>query len=95
MPVASGSRVDSDGTQWATAELALAPLAPSDYVLDVGAGDAEPALIGAVDEAIALLAVDIADQDGDGVGHPAGKDGASLPGEFGQRWVGQIGRAHV
>jgi hypothetical protein len=32
VPVAAGTRIDA-GRAWATAELALAPLAPADYVL--------------------------------------------------------------
>jgi VWFA-related protein len=36
VPVVSATRADADGTRWATAELVLAPLAPGDYVIDVG-----------------------------------------------------------
>jgi hypothetical protein len=32
-------RTDADGTKWATGELALAPLAPADYVVELSAGD--------------------------------------------------------
>ena len=35
VPVASATRNDADGSRWATAELALAPLAPGDYVIEV------------------------------------------------------------
>jgi VWFA-related protein len=35
VPVASGTRNDADGSRWATAELALAPLAAGDYVIEV------------------------------------------------------------
>ncbi len=35
VPVASGTRNDADGSRWATADLALAPLAPGDYVVEV------------------------------------------------------------
>jgi VWFA-related protein len=35
VPVASATRSDADGSRWATAELALAPLAPGDYVIEV------------------------------------------------------------
>jgi hypothetical protein len=37
IPVAAASRTDAEGTRWATAELALAPLAPGDYVVEVSA----------------------------------------------------------
>jgi VWFA-related protein len=39
VPVVANTRAGADGTKWATAELALAPLAPSDYVIEVAAGD--------------------------------------------------------
>jgi hypothetical protein len=39
VPVVANTRAGADGTTWATAELALAPLAPSDYVIEVAAGD--------------------------------------------------------
>jgi VWFA-related protein len=35
VPVASATRNDADGSRWATGELALAPLAPGDYVIEV------------------------------------------------------------
>ena len=35
VPVASATRNDADGSRWATAELALAPLATGDYVIEV------------------------------------------------------------
>ena len=35
VPVASNTRNDADGSRWATAELALAPLAAGDYVIEV------------------------------------------------------------
>jgi hypothetical protein len=35
VPVASATRNDADGSRWVTAELALAPLAPGDYVIEV------------------------------------------------------------
>jgi len=38
VPVAANTRAGADGTRWATAELALAPLAPSDYVIEVADG---------------------------------------------------------
>src|SRR5439155_13471536 len=38
VPVAAGDRSDPDGTRWATARVALVPLAPGDYVLDVVSG---------------------------------------------------------
>jgi hypothetical protein len=39
IPVTPSTRIDPDGTRWATAELLLAPLAPGDYVVEVVAGD--------------------------------------------------------
>lgn len=38
IPVAFGTRTDADGTAWATGELALAPLAPGDYLIDFAFG---------------------------------------------------------
>jgi hypothetical protein len=35
VPVSANTRTDVDGSRWATAELALAPLAPADYVVVV------------------------------------------------------------
>jgi VWFA-related protein len=35
VPVAANTRNDADGSRWATAELALAPLAAGDYVIEV------------------------------------------------------------
>jgi VWFA-related protein len=35
VPVASATRNDADGSRWATAELALAPLAAGDYIIEV------------------------------------------------------------
>jgi VWFA-related protein len=35
VPVAVAPRTDADGSTWQTAELALAPLAPSDYVIEL------------------------------------------------------------
>jgi VWFA-related protein len=39
VPVTAATRTDVDGTRWATGELALAPLAPADYVVEVSVGD--------------------------------------------------------
>jgi len=39
VPVTAATRTDADGTRWATGELALAPLAPADYVVEVSAGE--------------------------------------------------------
>jgi hypothetical protein len=39
VPVVSATRTDADGVHWATAELALSPLAAGDYVIEVSAGD--------------------------------------------------------
>ena len=42
MPVTAGTRADA-GLQWASAELALAPLAPGEYVIKLTmAGPGEP-----------------------------------------------------
>jgi hypothetical protein len=38
VPVASAMRDDADGSRWASAEVALAPLAPGDYLIEVSAG---------------------------------------------------------
>jgi VWFA-related protein len=38
VPVAAATRTDADGTRWATGELALAPLAPADYVVELSVG---------------------------------------------------------
>src|SRR6185295_7222717 len=42
VPVAAAIRDDADGSRWQTAQLALAPLAPADYVIEMtrGAGRA-------------------------------------------------------
>ena len=39
VPVASAMHSDADGTPWVTAEVALAPLAPGDYVIELAAGE--------------------------------------------------------
>jgi len=39
VPVAADLRTDADGTRWLTAQLALAPLAPGDYVVEITRGD--------------------------------------------------------
>jgi VWFA-related protein len=38
IPVATAVRNDADGSRWRTAQLALAPLAPGDYVIEQSAG---------------------------------------------------------
>jgi hypothetical protein len=38
VPVAASVREDADGSRWATAQLALAPLAPGDYVIELSSG---------------------------------------------------------
>ena len=38
IPVAAAIRDDPDGSRWRTAQLALAPLAPGDYVIEIIAG---------------------------------------------------------
>ena len=38
IPVTSAIREDADGSRWRTAQLALAPLAPGDYVVEQAAG---------------------------------------------------------
>ena len=35
LPVAAATRDDSDGSRWQTAQLALAPLAVGDYVIEL------------------------------------------------------------
>ena len=42
VPVTAALRDDADGSRWQTAQLALAPLAPADYVIEMttGAGGA-------------------------------------------------------
>ena len=35
IPIAVAPRTDADGSSWQTAELALAPLAPADYVVEL------------------------------------------------------------
>jgi hypothetical protein len=39
VPVTAALRDDSDGSRWHTAQLALAPLAPGDYVIELAAGE--------------------------------------------------------
>jgi VWFA-related protein len=39
VPVTAAMRDDADGSRWATAQLALAPLAPGDYAIELAAGD--------------------------------------------------------
>ncbi len=38
VPVAAASRIDADGSRWMTAQLALAPLAPGDYAIEITVG---------------------------------------------------------
>ena len=38
VPVTAAVRDDADGSRWQTAQLALAPLAPADYVIELTAG---------------------------------------------------------
>jgi VWFA-related protein len=38
VPVTVASRDDGDGTRWQTAQLALAPLAPADYIIELTSG---------------------------------------------------------
>src|SRR6185295_8361840 len=42
IPVAAAEREDADGSRWQTAQLALAPLGPGDYVIELSsrAGEA-------------------------------------------------------
>jgi len=40
VPVSVGQRSDADGSRWMTAQLALAPLAPADYVVELSQGSA-------------------------------------------------------
>jgi len=39
VPVAAAVRDDADGSRWLTAQLALAPLAPGDYVIEIANGE--------------------------------------------------------
>jgi hypothetical protein len=39
VPVTAAVRDDADGSRWVTAQLALAPLAPGDYVIELASGD--------------------------------------------------------
>jgi VWFA-related protein len=39
VPVTAALRDDGDGSRWRTAQLALAPLAPGDYVIEIASGD--------------------------------------------------------
>ncbi|HXI27748.1 MAG TPA: VWA domain-containing protein, partial [Vicinamibacterales bacterium] len=39
VPVTAAVRTDPDGSRWQTAQLALAPLAPGDYVIELASGD--------------------------------------------------------
>jgi VWFA-related protein len=39
VPVAAALRDDNDGSRWRTAQLALAPLATGDYVIEIASGD--------------------------------------------------------
>jgi len=42
VPVTAAVRDDADGSRWATAQLALAPLAPADYAIEITAGSGGP-----------------------------------------------------
>jgi hypothetical protein len=42
VPVNVGAREDADGTRWQTAQLALAPLAPADYIIELARGSQGP-----------------------------------------------------
>jgi len=39
VPVTAAVRDDADGSRWVTAQLALAPLAPADYAVEITVGD--------------------------------------------------------
>jgi VWFA-related protein len=39
VPVTTAVRDDADGSRWVTAQVALAPLAPADYAIEIAAGD--------------------------------------------------------
>ena len=38
VPVTTRVRVDADGSRWQSAQLALAPLAPADYIVELASG---------------------------------------------------------
>jgi hypothetical protein len=38
VPVTAAVRTDADGSRWYTAQLALAPLGPGDYVVEISSG---------------------------------------------------------
>ena len=38
IPVAGSVKDDADGIRWRSAEVALAPLAPGDYIIELAAG---------------------------------------------------------
>ena len=38
IPIAASVRDDADGSRWRTARLALAPLAPGDYIIELASG---------------------------------------------------------
>ena len=38
VPVTAAVRDEADGSRWVTAQLALAPLAPGDYAVEIAAG---------------------------------------------------------
>jgi hypothetical protein len=39
VPVTAAVRDDADGSRWVTAQLALSPLAPADYAIEISSGD--------------------------------------------------------
>jgi VWFA-related protein len=45
VPVAAAMRDDADGSRWLTAQLALAPLAPGDYVIELASSPQQRALV--------------------------------------------------
>jgi hypothetical protein len=45
VPLTASVRDDADGSHWLTTELALAPFAPGDYVIEITSGSATPDVV--------------------------------------------------
>ena len=48
VPITSSAREDADGSRWQVTQLALAPLAPADYVIEIAesGGSGKRTLVG-------------------------------------------------